>query len=300
MTKMNTKKKIISTVAALSILGAAGIGGTLAYLTDSEQHVNTFTVGDVKIDLEEVGYSALTVAEKTNIVPNQELVKDPLIKNTGVNDAIVFLKVTVPTVYVTPVADDGTVGTKASNEIFFLKDTADTQATHANNFDSMWIELNGNGSDIASKETTVAATQGTDGYRTYVFGYKTALTGSADGHPSSVTTGDVTNTLFEKIQLRNVIEDEITQGKVQEIKVEAYAIQANDIILDNQDSALITSGNLTQAQLTEIYDIFVTQGTKTNPKEAATGNKKNLADSDPAAFSADPLTDTSANTESGD
>lgn len=44
-----------------------------------------------------------------DVVPNQELAKNPLIENTGSNSAVVFLKVTVPTKYVTPVADDGTV-----------------------------------------------------------------------------------------------------------------------------------------------------------------------------------------------
>lgn len=45
------KKKVIATSAVLGLAALALGGGTLAYFTDSKEITNTFTVGNVKIDL---------------------------------------------------------------------------------------------------------------------------------------------------------------------------------------------------------------------------------------------------------
>ena len=55
---------------------------------------NQFTVGKVSIDLDEPGFKP---EEQTKIEPGKEIKKDPQIKNTGVNDAFVYLEVSVPT-----------------------------------------------------------------------------------------------------------------------------------------------------------------------------------------------------------
>lgn len=65
-------------------------------MTDTEGITNTVTVGRVNIDLEEPGYPGNDSDEVKNIIPNQEIVKDPQIENTGNNDALVFLRVEVP------------------------------------------------------------------------------------------------------------------------------------------------------------------------------------------------------------
>ena len=50
------KKKIVTTaLSAVMVIGAT-VGGTLAFLTDSDEETNTFTVGDVEIDLIESQY----------------------------------------------------------------------------------------------------------------------------------------------------------------------------------------------------------------------------------------------------
>ena len=49
----------------------------MAYLTDSETATNTFTIGQVKIDLEEPEYAKLTETQKKDLVPNQIVAKDP-------------------------------------------------------------------------------------------------------------------------------------------------------------------------------------------------------------------------------
>ena len=54
---MKMNKKLITMLAALGLVGCVGVGSTLAYLTDTTAPVvNTFTVGEVKIDLIESQY----------------------------------------------------------------------------------------------------------------------------------------------------------------------------------------------------------------------------------------------------
>ena len=90
-----SKKQMVMAAAACAMMGVMAIGGTMAYLTDSETATNTFTIGQVKIDLEEPEYAKLTETQKKDLVPNQIVAKDPQVENTGVNDAIVFSKVEI-------------------------------------------------------------------------------------------------------------------------------------------------------------------------------------------------------------
>lgn len=50
--KKNSKKIIIG-VLSVCVIAALGVGGTLAFLTDSEQKTNTFSMGDLDITLRE-------------------------------------------------------------------------------------------------------------------------------------------------------------------------------------------------------------------------------------------------------
>ena len=130
------RNKMVATGAICGLVAAMTIGGTMAYLTDSEQTSNTFTVGKVKIDLEEPKWDTTDdnnnkvpdVAEK--LVPNQEVAKNPQVENTGSNNAVVFMKVTVPTKFVTKVSDDGTVDPEGrkSQEIIYFKNARDAQS----------------------------------------------------------------------------------------------------------------------------------------------------------------------------
>ena len=50
------KKKIIALCLVIALAATAVIGGTLAYFTDTDEETNTFTVGNVSIDLIESQY----------------------------------------------------------------------------------------------------------------------------------------------------------------------------------------------------------------------------------------------------
>lgn len=87
------KKKVLGLVTALALVGAVGIGATLAYFTDQAEVVNTVTMGHVDINLTETtvvknedGEYEQVEKELTedgltfeNVVPNQTVPKDPTV-----------------------------------------------------------------------------------------------------------------------------------------------------------------------------------------------------------------------------
>ena len=146
----------------------------------------------------------------------------------------------VPVENITPVADDGTKGTKAPSELFLFKQAEDGASTHSNNFNPNWEHLSSEdvGSDL-SGET-----------RTYVFGYDTPI-----------NPGETTESLFDKIQMKNFIEQEVTEGKVENIEVNAYGIQASDVLENDTD----LTDNISSQNLTKIYETYFTQNPTTQP-----------------------------------
>lgn len=84
------KKKVwLIAVSAVLVLALA-ITGTVAYLTDRDEKVNVFTIGNVDIALEEAFQDGVA------LVPGVNIEKKPVIKNTGKNDAWVWLTFSVP------------------------------------------------------------------------------------------------------------------------------------------------------------------------------------------------------------
>lgn len=74
-------KKKLTMVAALVLVFALGVTGTLAYLTaQTDSITNTFTVGNVKIELTETGATAENSFENTyKLIPGQEYTKNPTV-----------------------------------------------------------------------------------------------------------------------------------------------------------------------------------------------------------------------------
>lgn len=88
------KKKIIAICIILSLAAVAVIGGTLAYFTDTGETTNTFTVGNVKIELTEPKWDAQGSVDAPEVYPGEPLAKDPTVKNTGANPCFVRIAVT--------------------------------------------------------------------------------------------------------------------------------------------------------------------------------------------------------------
>lgn len=279
---MNKKtKRVALTATACGLVAALGVGASLAYMTDAEQAVNTFTVGNVGIELLEANYPGNDADAVKDLVPNQEVAKDPKIVNRKVNDAVVFMTVDSPMENVSLVSDNGATAAKAIQEIFYFKDETDGINAHENNFDNAWTELTdkkmyvkiaANGTETAVAEADLAdafanLTEGDHIVNRYVFAYNTEIQGSSthDGDAQTVGTNDVTSTLFEKIQLKNILENEIDL-MTEFIQVRGYAIQADNIVLSDGEAADWSA----DADKAEVYDIYIRQNS------AGTGNNANI------------------------
>ena len=85
------KKTILVAAIAVMLVAALVVGGTLAYFTDkSDAKVNTFTVGNVKIDLTETAWHD---NDDHTLVPGKFYDKNPTITvKDNSQDAYVFLK----------------------------------------------------------------------------------------------------------------------------------------------------------------------------------------------------------------
>ena len=94
------KKSILMAAIAVMLVAVLVVGGTLAYFTDTKSATNTFTVGDVKIKLDESNVNdpngdRVTSNEYTDVFPGIQYKKDPVVTNTGKNDAYVRAVVTI-------------------------------------------------------------------------------------------------------------------------------------------------------------------------------------------------------------
>lgn len=86
------KKKIIALVLVVAMVAVSVIGGTLAYLTDSEEAVNVFTVGNIEIKLDEdiavtskngsVDYTDTKVIQNNNSISFKNIMPGNKIKKT--------------------------------------------------------------------------------------------------------------------------------------------------------------------------------------------------------------------------
>lgn len=180
------------------------------------------------------------------------------------------IKVQDSTAYETLVCESGTKkGIKELHEIFrTLTDspsgsiiTKDGDFKYNSGSDSTegWIILNGpdnSQSEMEIVEERDLQTNETKHYRRYLFGYNTKLKGSVS---NTSGTPDTTSALFDKIQLKSFVDEDLLgkekpdseegyESKPEEIKINAYGIQADNLNL--------SLGNfLTYTQLNQIYNI---------------------------------------------
>ena len=186
---MKRKKYLLAVVGGLAGIMISA-GGTAAYLSKSVNEVrNVFTAGSVKAQLTEAHWDA-ALAQKA--YPGQVLKKDPVIKNTGENEAAVFLEVNIPMQSIS-ILDQNT-GKK------LLKENRELFSFHAD--DSKWTLLSKNQTQENKK---------------YVYGYKTIL-----------KPGEATVPLFQEIVMVPYLEGELNTNKSYDVLVAASVIQKQD------------------------------------------------------------------------
>lgn len=89
------KKKITAIFLCVALVAIAIVGASLAYFTDTKTAENTFTMGDVKITLDETNVNGEGRTDKNtyNTFPGAVVKKDPIVHNTGKNAA--YIRATV-------------------------------------------------------------------------------------------------------------------------------------------------------------------------------------------------------------
>lgn len=90
------KKRTLTLVIALVLVAMCAVGGTLAWLMDTDTVTNTFTVGNVDISLTEsdADGDGNNKANSYKMIPGNTITKDPKVTVTaGSEDCYLFVKV---------------------------------------------------------------------------------------------------------------------------------------------------------------------------------------------------------------
>ena len=200
---MKTAKKAMLMTLCAIILVVATVFGTMAYLTSTDKVVNTFTVGNVAIKLDEApvdGNGKATTGDRVKansykLLPSHTYDKDPTVTVLA-NSEESYVKMTV------------TFSKANELDAIFAADGGADLTSIFNGYDSTnWIY----------KDNTKDATADT---RTYEFWYKEAV-----GAP----TADVAlEALFNSITVPgSITKEQLATIEGMTITVNAYAIQAD-------------------------------------------------------------------------
>ena len=94
------KTKLLTMLGAVALIGSIGVGSTLAYLSSTtDEVVNTFTVGEVKITLDETDINDSSKRTDKNtyvdMIPGSSYPKDPTVHvSADSENCYVFVKIT--------------------------------------------------------------------------------------------------------------------------------------------------------------------------------------------------------------
>lgn len=200
---MKTKRKALLLTFCAVLLVVASVLGTIAYLTANDKVINTFTVGQVAINLDEAKVTedgkAVTPADRVKenrykLLPGHTYTKDPTVTVLKGSESS-YIKMTV-------------TFTKAKElDAIFAPNGANLTSIFKDYDSDYWIAK-------GNTENTDANT------RTYEFWYKEAV--------DAPTTDVKLDALFDSITVPNDITGEqLATIQGMKITVNAYAIQAD-------------------------------------------------------------------------
>lgn len=204
MTK-KTRKALMMVLCAVALV-AISVGATVAYLTSTDEVVNTFTVGNVEIKLDEAKANldgslfdngvTRVKANEYHLLPGHTYKKDPMVTVLKGSEKC-YVKMTV------------TFTKAAALDAIFAPNGANMTSIF-NGYDSSNWTYKGNTKDTAADT------------RTYEFWYKDTVDASA-------ATQDVAlDALFDSITVPGTIDnDDLASIAGMTITVNAYAIQAD-------------------------------------------------------------------------
>lgn len=170
-------KKVIAVILAVVLVSVGAIGGTLAWLTDKQERTNTFTVGDINMELTHPNFDQA----KAKLVPGTSIPWAPTITiKADSEDSYVFvmvennLKANSKTIGVPNISSDWTaVATQGNKTIYKYKQTiasanTDTQLTSV--FTTIDISGDVTAADMEAMELIVTKTLSVTAYAHQVVG----------------------------------------------------------------------------------------------------------------------------------
>lgn len=250
-----TQKKIALIILCAFLLMTLSLNVSVSYLIKERVRDNVFGLGRVELSLTEDAYPA--EAESRLLAPKSIVPKNPRIVNTGSTDIYVFLSVTVPYDNVQLIDEEG-AGIHKPNalgkhlcELFDLlsdENGAYNGAGTAHFSDSFTVTDVGvfeyapewcflRSSENAEKKT-----------HTYLFGYRSLLT-TDSAHRT-------TTPLFDRVQLRNILEGELPENLAETVTVNAYGIQSQQL---RGNVTVANPEAVTVQELTDIYRLYENQ-----------------------------------------
>lgn len=240
------KKKILSLCLVGCLAATAIVGGTLAYFSDTDAQKNTFTTGDVAIDLwedfgdnDDQGIEHLipaTGSAQADTLKNG-IEKEVYVENTGSEDAYVRVHIAIPSIL-----DDAQPSFDASKNVLHFNYDKESVA------DGKWNWSNSVDGTTGSNWNYYTTTIDNVAYNVYVVTYETKL-----------ATGDVTLDAIHQVYLdskttnKDIAKIKATLGDEWYIYVAAEGTQAAGF--ENAYDALNTAfGNPTDPAYTSQID----------------------------------------------
>ena len=286
---MNKRKLILPIMLAFGVVMLFMLlGGTVAYLTDTEAGVNVITIGNVGLVLTEPKYK-----DNKILSAGSSLEKNPILTNSGTKDEFVFIEVAVPKRTVTLLYEDTTTGdnphkegtpvnvegTASLEEIYkIIADGHDSGATAVNLTENGELENNDNNSpkikpqlDFSYNKGVSTAPNASDCKEGWIY-----LTRKVDqtvtenvngsnmefkydyyyfGYNKKLSKDGHTVPLFDRVQLKSFIDEEINStpktNEKTKIMIKGYGIQADSLGIPNLD----TDGFQNKEMLNKIFNI---------------------------------------------
>ena len=252
---IRSRRTIAVIVLSAILLLMMIVGTTISYLVRKITADNLFSVATVELTVKEDDYPENE--QSRFVVPKSFMPKNPRLVNTGSTSLYAFAKVTVPYEDVVLISDHGEninmpdPSGKKERELFnlFSNDTNCFSGTETEDFfsgftvaDTGDFTYGHNWIFISSEEDTVNKTH------SYLFGYHSVLT-PENGH-------NTTDTIFDKIQLRNVLEGLYGDSVTKKITVEAYGLQSEEL---KGSIAIADPTDLTKPEIISLYTIYRNQ-----------------------------------------
>lgn len=241
MKKSNRSERIRTAALACSLIAALSVGSAAAYFTDTKETTNTFSVGKVSIELTEPNWNE---EEAQDIIPDQEIPKDPVITNDGINDAFIFAKVRVPIAEIVTAEEDGSKNEAAVTQLFRYET------------DPNWTLVTENvdgGTNLTIQNRTGEYGILDNEHVEYIYAY----TGPDSSTMQAVSAQGKTENLFPAVKFVNAVENQGLEEQTAHIVVTGYAIQAD--FIQNGDGSVNGTNEEGQTAPGAVWKVFQTQ-----------------------------------------